>query len=114
MEALLVNEKNTIIPKKKFSFKSKKTTSQPQTTIKETKKEETETKVKKIIVDTDETNIGNKSNEVIDQHSESHRSLRLFSLENCTVLTGAVSGSIFIDDCRNCKFYLASQQVSKS
>jgi len=37
--------------------------------------------------------------------------LRIYKLRNCTVVTGAISGSIFIEECEDCIFHLASRQL---
>ncbi|CAH1800216.1 unnamed protein product [Owenia fusiformis] len=121
--------KEKMVPKKKFAFKSKKKTAAkaPEKPI-EVAPAPTVTKV----IELNECNFADKNNEELTKSSDelnnkdvslarlNHCTVKLFGapsaihinkLQDCTILCGPVSGSVFIDNCVDCKFVLACQQL---
>ncbi len=105
------------MPKKKFGFKSKTTSaSVPKTEYTQTQQQDTKPfsnpVPSNLLFPEDEQSICNMEDQTVPMNSEILNSLRIFNLKKCTVYTGAVLGSIFIDDCTDCTLFLASQQVT--
>lgn len=118
--------KARLAPKKKFGFKNKSTAPAPKTEskvdgeIKEvTRKEFVWTEAKKknqvVTLTSDRTN----SQDLTLQEMENcviiitghPGSLQMSKMTNCLVLCGAVSRSIFADNCINCTFTITCQQL---
>lgn len=126
----LENLKAELIPKKKFGFKSKKivkTSAEKYTLDKLDGAKDTSTSEDRM-----KWTFANRKNELIqlprekvdDQtitgsdltncviRLEGHSgSLQFAKLENCLVICGPTARSIFLDDCSNCKFVVACQQL---
>jgi len=111
---LISKARLTLLPKKKFGFKSKKL---PNQEVKEKPfsqsdfNESIPPNITTNFVDDDEQNVSNLQSKVVYLQNSVLNSLRIFNLKGCKVYTGAVLGSIFIDDCVECTFSLASQQI---
>lgn len=116
-----------LIPKKKFAFRSKKKVTQD-------KKVDVKpiTKMVPDICKKNECNISELQDTIITKTDAdmSNKDISLYALtkctvkllgssgamhvnklEDCTILSGPVSGSIFIEDCKNCIFVLSCQQL---
>ncbi|XP_055539141.1 tubulin-specific chaperone C [Wyeomyia smithii] len=123
--------KNELIPKKKFGFKSKKTVKAPPDNRFGFGKA-TDSADSQSIGDRMKWTLSERSNELIvlprtsvdDQtvtasgltdcivRLEGHSgALQFTKLKNCLVLCGPTSRSIFLDDCDDCKFVVACQQL---
>lgn len=126
----LENLKAELIPKKKFGFKSKKIvkTSAEKYTLDKLDG----TKDPSASEDRMKWTFANRKNELIQLarekidaqtitgsdltnciiRLEGHSgSLQFAKLENCLVICGPTARSIFLDDCNNCKFVVACQQL---
>ncbi|XP_055636986.1 tubulin-specific chaperone C [Toxorhynchites rutilus septentrionalis] len=124
--------KNQLIPKKKFGFKSKKTVKINQSGGDITDKGRDHTKdddanrdrmkwtfcsrrnemivLSRTSVDDQTITASNLTNCIV--RLEGHPgSLQFAKLENCLVISGPTSRSIFLDKCVNCKFVVACQQL---
>lgn len=122
--------KSELIPKKKFGFKSKKLvkTNQEKFTLdkldgtKDTNDGEDRMKwtfanrknelleLPRDKVD-DQTITGSNLTNCIIRLEGHSGSLQFAKLENCLVICGPTARSIFLDDCNNCKFVVACQQL---
>lgn len=136
LETEISNCRTKFVPKKKFSFKSKplqtlqisqspstfnpnqlETPQKLQTSLlNETKDENSETSC---------LSISNKSNETfhlerntlegsVFKASDFLSTLHLFHLKNCKVFSGPITGSVLLENCEDCLFVIASQQVTKN
>lgn len=122
--------KSELIPKKKFGFKSKKLvkTSQEKYTLDKLDGAKdpsaTEDRMKWTFANRKNELIELPRDKVDDQtitgsdltnciiRLEGHSgSLQFAKLENCLVICGPTARSIFLDDCNNCKFVVACQQL---
>ncbi|XP_011493034.2 tubulin-specific chaperone C [Aedes aegypti] len=122
--------KNELIPKKKFGFKSKKTVKINQDgkdtadkigaganceegdrmkwTFSDRKNELIV--LPRAVVD-DQTVTATNLTDCIVRLEGHSGSLQFSKLQNCLVICGPTSRSIFLDDCSNCKFVVACQQL---
>ncbi len=127
------------MPKKKFAFKSKKPTTtsenasspninnsnhntnnntKPITNINPPITTPTTNSILNTINTTDEHSLSNLQDQTINllkdynNNGNSINALRIFNLKNCKVYGGPINGSIFLENCHNCVFILASRQVS--
>ncbi|EEF29542.1 tubulin folding cofactor C, putative [Ricinus communis] len=125
----LDNLNSDLVPKKKFSFKNKSTSSKPKDT--ETAKTELAKQATTFII-RDSPGIRNKENDILTKNFKCSQ-IGEFTLENldscevrligcvnalfinrlkdCRVYAGPVTGSILIDQVENCLFVLASHQI---
>ena len=132
LNSFIQEKRDLYLPKKKFSFASKKkiekhsngyTTGAQNIADKPTKNIEVELAGCKIVELQGQTVVRN--NEDVDEKDVALANLndctiKLFGtpstvhmkkLKNCTILCGPVSSSIFISDCSECVFVLACQQL---
>lgn len=127
LSAKIQEKRDELLPKKKFAFKSKKKGDQSERGT-ESKKED----VKQIDkIDLAECKFTDSKNETLTMDSSVNSKdvalarldscvVKLFGapsaihineLTNCTVLSGPVSGSIFIRECKDCTFVVPCQQL---
>ncbi|GAB1597718.1 tubulin-specific chaperone C-like [Argonauta hians] len=125
----LVNKKNALLPKKKFAFKSKKKCLD-KTKDEMPKKEETRTD--DVEISLTKCNFVGQENEILTKQAEETNkedvlltrltnctvklygapsAIHIKTLKNCKVFSGPVSSAIFINDCTNCLFVVACQQL---
>lgn len=121
--------KSRILPKKKFGFKNKsaKTSTKVENDVqdcqikpKESAKKEflwTDSQKKNKVLRYSDEKVNNQDltfkemeNCVIFINGHAG-SLQMLKMKNCLVLCGAVSRSVFADDCENCTFAFACQQL---
>jgi len=132
----LSDKRTTLMPRKKFAFKSKKIVDKPNPSSQSI--ESTETKATKsgqtedlpTSVDSNERLSGQQSRIICKAAGtlskdfsiaflqfctvylcDKMEAMRINNLSNCNVYVGPVSTSIFIENCTNCCFGLASQQI---
>ncbi|XP_053692829.1 tubulin-specific chaperone C [Sabethes cyaneus] len=123
--------KNELIPKKKFGFKSKKTVkvhqdsrfalgkaadfTDPQSNGDRLKWTLSERKNQLIVLSRssvdDQTITASGLTDCIVRLEGHSGALQFTKLKNCLVLCGPTSRSIFLDDCVDCKFVVACQQL---
>ena len=122
-------KKEEAIPKKKFAFKGKKKTVDQTDSV---KKERVEPKAIAPTLKIVECNFSDRSDEQLTKDDSeinntdvalarltgctvtlkgSPSAVHVNTLRKCKVFCGPVSGSIFIDDCVDCVFVLACQQL---
>ncbi|KAL4238145.1 hypothetical protein ACF0H5_002857 [Mactra antiquata] len=126
LQTSIQEKRNELIPKKKFAFKSKK---------KGTVSEKVEEKPKPVLEDEDvllaDCKFSDRNGEQLVMDSTINKkdvaltcldscivklhgtpsAVHINKLSNCTILSGPVSGSIFIRECKNCTFVVACQQL---
>ncbi|KAK2154575.1 hypothetical protein LSH36_264g00037 [Paralvinella palmiformis] len=132
LNAAIQERKDQLLPKKKFAFSSKKKiVDKPKSgnvDVVDSKKVEE----KKFSIELTEKRLANMSNKTLSMsETEIHQSdvalsqltlcsVKLFGapstvhmshLTRCTILCGPVSSSIFVDDCHDCTFVVACQQL---
>ena len=122
-------KRELLIPKKKFAFKSRAKASEKKTVESES---QTKQVVAKSYTTTDFVGFSDKIEEVLtlDEKEASNQDISLMNLDGCNVTirgapssmqiknvinseinVGPVSRSIFINDCADCTFQLACQQL---
>ncbi|EOA16921.1 hypothetical protein CARUB_v10005145mg [Capsella rubella] len=121
-----------LIPKKKFSFKSKSTNKKPEPKLPEIQKPDVVSPPNFLVPVRDSPGLRNKHGETLVksfkgssigeftlsdldscqvQLTGTVNALFLHRLKNCNVYTGPVIGSILIDDVEDCVLVLASHQI---
>ncbi|KAH3845218.1 tubulin-specific chaperone C-like [Dreissena polymorpha] len=127
LQALIQEKRDALLPKKKFAFKSKKKGTQQQKT-----EESKNSDIPSVdMVELADCKFTDKENETLIMDSSINMkdvalanlkscTVKLFGapsaihvnkLVNCTILSGPVSGSIFIRECTNCVFAVPCQQL---
>jgi len=134
LEKEIANQKNISIPKQKFSFKTKKptttTTSQENKNNAEVKNNNNGNDTKNNENNDDNNNdtdrhktkkndenktardgveVKNKKGETIEVKEEA-QTLFLIGLNECKVIATS-KGSVFVENCHNCKLFIRSQQI---
>ncbi len=129
LQASIYEKRDLLIPKKKFAFKSKKKGGDNK--VADGKAEEAKSKkvLQVAITDCNFADISSQTlvktadeatdkdvalarlNDCVVKIYGSPIAAHINKLENCKVLCGPVSGSILIEDCKNCIFVLACQQL---
>eukprot|EP01117_Protostelium_nocturnum_P015636 TRINITY_DN607_c0_g1_i2.p1 TRINITY_DN607_c0_g1~~TRINITY_DN607_c0_g1_i2.p1 ORF type:complete len:254 (+),score=41.03 TRINITY_DN607_c0_g1_i2:146-907(+) len=116
LEDQLSISKNSLLPKQKFSFKSsnKKKTNpldlSPSCQKQPVSQSTTTPKDEKIVLDPNAI-CNLKDEEIFIAIKETKDSLHIFNLEGCKVYCGVVTGSVLIENCKDCVLVFASQQV---
>lgn len=120
-----------LIPKKKFGFKARKPQTKEPIHVQVADETDCGKALQKILVESD-FGIKNKENEIIVMRANSISekdvalsdlvrctvklmgspgTLHISNIEDCTILSGPVVRSVFIENCKNCKFVLPCQQL---
>lgn len=120
-----------LLPKKKFGFKSRKAQNIETVEVKVVDETDSSEALQKILVENDfgikdktNENIVMRGNSISDkdvalsnltdctiQLLGSPGTLHISNVKNCTIMTGPVVRSVFVENCRDCKFILACQQL---
>lgn len=130
LQRKIQEKRDEMIPRKKFAFKSKKKVAAP--TVATVDSAKTEIPRKEIKVAPTDCNFADVSSKSLVKHAEETnekdialarladctvkihgypRAIHIDNLQNCKVFTGPVVGSIFMDNCKDCTFVLACQQL---
>jgi len=120
-----------LLPKKKFGFKTRKPPNKESIHVRVSDEIDCGDALKKVLVE-NEFGIKNRINETIVMRKnlisgkdiELHNlsgcivklmgspgTLHMTNIEGCTILSGPVVRSVFIENCRDCKFILPCQQL---
>ncbi|XP_062590697.1 tubulin-specific chaperone C-like [Saccostrea cucullata] len=132
LHTLIQEKRDKLFPKKKFAFSSKKKTVKQDENKKEEEVKTNASKNEDQNVQLADCTIQKKSKECVEMSEaamekkdvslfdNSFCTIKLFgapstvhmkNLTDCIVITGPVSSSIFISDCKNCTFVIACQQL---
>jgi len=112
LDSKISNAATSAKSKKKFSFKSKKTT------ITAPESSESNTSQQNQVLEPQGLNVVDDSYSLVGlQQCDIYlcdnimKALRISDLSDCNIYCGAVQGSVLILNCRGCKFMLAAQQI---
>ncbi|XP_045187731.1 tubulin-specific chaperone C-like [Mercenaria mercenaria] len=127
LQSQIQEKRDELLPKKKFTFRSKKkgTVSEKQEEVKKETIPEDESVILADCKFTDKKGLDLKMEEEINKKDVAlarlesctvklcgaASAIHINKLTNCTILSGPVSGSIFIRECKNCTFVVPCQQL---
>ena len=130
LQSAIQDRREVMIPKKKFAFKAKKkaVVDKPVTVVADERIQHKPS----INVQITDCSFSDMSNQTLTKHSTdtnqkdvalarltnctvklygSPSAVHVNNMKNCKIFSGPVSGSVFIDDCKDCVFILACQQL---